>query len=229
MREWIEAVRQNHERGHLNRKLRQVTYRRAWFLGIKKVEPGDQQDVSSKVEGRTTLSETSETDVLQWSFFGSDIGAPRQPNLIHASDDAFEHLDRDSAKKRRHRCGRQRAAHLDGSWRDRRRAAWRRTICHVGVRQSGLPQCGRPLAGGSRCGALSTLCQSVSERSSRPCARKRVSRVSQNPGSRCDVPPVRITPRATIQRMIQCGSVELLRAILKLAAWNVESPQKDSC
>ena len=26
-----------------------------------------------------------------WSFFGSDIGAPRQPNLIHASDDAFEH------------------------------------------------------------------------------------------------------------------------------------------
>ena len=23
-------------------------------------------------------------------FFGSDIGAPRQPNLIHASDDALE-------------------------------------------------------------------------------------------------------------------------------------------
>src|SRR5712691_2766379 len=26
-----------------------------------------------------------------WIFFGSDIGAPRQPNLIHASDDALEH------------------------------------------------------------------------------------------------------------------------------------------
>jgi hypothetical protein len=25
-----------------------------------------------------------------WIFFGSDIGAPRQPNLIHASDDALE-------------------------------------------------------------------------------------------------------------------------------------------
>jgi hypothetical protein len=25
-----------------------------------------------------------------WVFFGSDIGAPRQPNLIHASDDALE-------------------------------------------------------------------------------------------------------------------------------------------
>ncbi|MFM9883585.1 MAG: M28 family peptidase [Burkholderiales bacterium] len=27
-----------------------------------------------------------------WIFFGSDIGAPRQPNLIHASDDEFEKL-----------------------------------------------------------------------------------------------------------------------------------------
>ena len=26
-----------------------------------------------------------------WIFLGSDIGAPRQPNLIHASDDALEH------------------------------------------------------------------------------------------------------------------------------------------
>lgn len=26
-----------------------------------------------------------------WIFFGSSIGAPRQPNLIHASDDALEH------------------------------------------------------------------------------------------------------------------------------------------
>ena len=26
-----------------------------------------------------------------WIFFGSDIGAPRQPNLIHASDAALEH------------------------------------------------------------------------------------------------------------------------------------------
>lgn len=26
-----------------------------------------------------------------WIFFGSDIGAPRQPNTIHASDDALEH------------------------------------------------------------------------------------------------------------------------------------------
>ena len=25
-----------------------------------------------------------------WIFFGSDIGAPRQPNLLHASDDALE-------------------------------------------------------------------------------------------------------------------------------------------
>ena len=25
-----------------------------------------------------------------WIFFGSDIGAPRQPNLIHASDDVLE-------------------------------------------------------------------------------------------------------------------------------------------
>jgi hypothetical protein len=25
-----------------------------------------------------------------WIFFGSDIGAPRQPNLIHASDDELE-------------------------------------------------------------------------------------------------------------------------------------------
>jgi hypothetical protein len=25
-----------------------------------------------------------------WIFFGSDIGAPRQPNVIHASDDALE-------------------------------------------------------------------------------------------------------------------------------------------
>ena len=26
-----------------------------------------------------------------WIFFGSDIGAPRQPNTVHASDDALEH------------------------------------------------------------------------------------------------------------------------------------------
>lgn len=26
-----------------------------------------------------------------WIFLGSDIGAPRQPNLIHASNDALEH------------------------------------------------------------------------------------------------------------------------------------------
>ena len=25
-----------------------------------------------------------------WVFYGSDIGAPRQPNLIHASDEALE-------------------------------------------------------------------------------------------------------------------------------------------
>jgi hypothetical protein len=25
-----------------------------------------------------------------WIFFGSDVGAPRQPNLIHASDDALD-------------------------------------------------------------------------------------------------------------------------------------------
>jgi hypothetical protein len=38
------------------------------------------------LEARQALVEAAEA----WIFLGSDIGAPRQPNLIHASDDALE-------------------------------------------------------------------------------------------------------------------------------------------
>jgi hypothetical protein len=31
------------------------------------------------------------TRAYAWLFFGSDIGAPRQPNVLHASDDVLEH------------------------------------------------------------------------------------------------------------------------------------------
>jgi hypothetical protein len=39
------------------------------------------------VENRQDLVKRAEA----WVFLGSDIGQPRQPNLIHASDDALEH------------------------------------------------------------------------------------------------------------------------------------------
>jgi hypothetical protein len=43
--------------------------------------------VDPYVKGRPDLI----TRAYAWIFFGSDIGAPRQPNVLHASDDALEH------------------------------------------------------------------------------------------------------------------------------------------
>ena len=42
--------------------------------------------INPYLESRSDLIKRAEA----WIFFGSDIGAPRQPNLIHASDDALE-------------------------------------------------------------------------------------------------------------------------------------------
>lgn len=43
--------------------------------------------VDPYVKGRPDLI----TRAYAWVFFGSDIGAPGQPNVLHASDDALEH------------------------------------------------------------------------------------------------------------------------------------------
>ena len=42
--------------------------------------------INPYLQSRSDLIKRAEA----WIFFGSDIGAPRQPNLIHASDDALE-------------------------------------------------------------------------------------------------------------------------------------------
>ena len=42
--------------------------------------------INPYLESRSDLIKRAEA----WIFFGSDIGAPREPNLIHASDDALE-------------------------------------------------------------------------------------------------------------------------------------------
>jgi len=48
---------------------------RTWFLGI-----------DPYLKRRSDLIKRAKA----WIFFGSDIGAPRQPSLIHAPDDALE-------------------------------------------------------------------------------------------------------------------------------------------
>src|SRR5580704_15745745 len=45
---------------------------------------------SSKVAGTPTYSFRLIGLCCVWIFFGSDIGTPRQPNLIHVSDDVLE-------------------------------------------------------------------------------------------------------------------------------------------
>jgi hypothetical protein len=101
------------------------------------------------LKARQALVETAEA----WIFLGSDIGAPRQPNLIHASNDALEQwivtalgeqgLSVDAKE--------QHSSRARGARRDCRYSAWRRPVCHLGVRKPSFPQCGRPLAGGGRC------------------------------------------------------------------------------
>ena len=61
------------------------TKRDAYFVALSGHELG-LLGIDAYIERRPELVKRAHV----WIFFGSDIGAPRQPNLIHASDDALE-------------------------------------------------------------------------------------------------------------------------------------------
>jgi Zn-dependent M28 family amino/carboxypeptidase len=61
------------------------TKRDAYFVALSGHELG-LLGIDAYIERRPDLVKRAHV----WIFYGSDIGAPRQPNLIHASDDALE-------------------------------------------------------------------------------------------------------------------------------------------
>jgi hypothetical protein len=73
-----------------------------------------------------------------WIFFGSDIGAPRQPNLIHASDEELERwivgaVEKGGADRKREsvirlRCARRSPSRAAGRWAFRDAGVWQRGL-----------------------------------------------------------------------------------------------------